>query len=527
MELKKAIGQLFTVGFEGMTVTRELKNLIHEYHIGGVILFANNVGTAKEILQLTNALQKEAKNAGYVRPLLISIDEENGFVKRIYHEGREYPGALALSATNDPKVAYEIGKATGEDLKALGINWNYAPVLDINNNPSNPVIGVRSFGETPERVVEYGVEVMKGLQSAQVGTAIKHFPGHGDTSSDSHFALPVILHDLDRLHAVELKPFKEAIKNGADCILTAHIVFPALEPEEGRPATLSKNIITGLLREELGFDGVIVTDALEMKAIADTIGVPNGAVQAIQAGVDQVLVGHFSEVQLSAIERVIEAVEKGEISRERIEESNQRMNRFKDNYLNWDELKLDDTTISNSYNNKGKKELAHDAYLKSVTILKEGQSIQPTDSVLILQPIDELRTVGDDPVTADYALSSLAEKIFHSVESVIVTDDLKTTNCEEVLEKVDAVDHVILGTMVASEDDAIIEFANHIAQRKPLNIVSMKNPYIGQWIPNANTWFNLYEPSRKPVEIALRTLLEEMKPTGQSPITLNINKTEE
>ncbi|HLR92520.1 MAG TPA: glycoside hydrolase family 3 protein, partial [Atopostipes sp.] len=231
LNIKQKIGQLFVVGFPGKELTVELKQMIHEYHIGGVILFAHNIGSPDEVLNLTTSLQKEAKQAGYKYPMLIAIDEENGTVKRLGEGAGEYPGAMALSATNHSEYAYEVGKATGDDLYQLGINWNFAPVLDVNNNPSNPVIGVRSFGETPEMVSEFGIEFMRGLQNAGVATAVKHFPGHGDTNTDSHYALPKINHDIERLHKVELVPFKKAIEKGADSIMTAHIVFPALEPE--------------------------------------------------------------------------------------------------------------------------------------------------------------------------------------------------------------------------------------------------------------------------------------------------------
>src|SRR5699024_1414743 len=333
MEIKKDIGQLFVIGFPGNELTSGLKDLIHEYHIGGIILFAHNIGTPEEVINLTTALQKEAKSAGYKYPLFIAIDEENGTVKRLGQGAGEYPGAMALSATQDPNSAYEIGKATGDDLLQLGINWNYAPVLDVNNNSNNPVIRVRSFGEKPEMVSEFGTEFMRGLQDAGIATALKHFPGHGDTSVDSHYSLPQINHDIKRLHEIELVPFKAAIAEGADSIMTAHIAFPALETEEGCPATLSKNIITGLLREELDFKGVIVTDALEMEAVSETIGIENGAVKAIQAGADNVLIGHLPEEQLKALKRVEEAVYNKEISFESIQESIELINQMKEKYV--------------------------------------------------------------------------------------------------------------------------------------------------------------------------------------------------
>lgn len=520
MDIKKEIGQLFVVGFPGKEVTEELRYLIHEYHIGSVILFAHNIGTPKEVINLTKSLQKEAKSAGYKYPLLIAIDEENGTVKRLGEEAGEYPGAMTLSATQDPNSAYEIGKATGEDLLQLGINWNYAPVLDVNNNPNNPVIGVRSFGETPEMVSEFGTEFMRGLQDAGIATALKHFPGHGDTSVDSHYSLPQINHDIQRLHEIELVPFKAAIAEGADSVMTAHIVFPALETEEGCPATLSKNIITGLLREKLDFKGVIVTDALEMEAVSETIGIENGAVKAIQAGADNVLIGHLPEEQLKALKRVEEAVYNKEISFERIQESIERINQMKEKYVQWEDLNLDIVEVSERFNSEEKQKLAEKVYGKSVTVLKTGDLLTRNMSILVLQPKDELRTIAEDTTEENYSLSQTVKKYIDNVEISMVSNKLTDKERNSILEKVRVVDRVILGTMMAQKEDDIIKLAQEISQNKPLDLISMKSPYIGQWLTDMNYWINTYEPSKLPLDIAIRTLLNEIEPTGKSPVTL-------
>lgn len=521
MKIKKEIGQLFIVGFPGKEITPELKELIHDYHIGGVILFAHNIGTPEEVLNLTTSLQKEAKQAGYKHPLLIAIDEENGTVKRLGEGAGEYPGAMALSATQESNYAYEVGRATADDLLHLGINWNFAPVLDVNNNPKNPVIGVRSFGETSERVSEFGIEFMKGLQDAGVASALKHFPGHGDTNMDSHYSLPQIDHDLDRLHNIELVPFKKAIGEGADSIMTAHIVFPALEPEEGKPATLSKNIITGLLRDDLGYDGVIVTDALEMQAIADTIGIADGALEALKAGVDQVLIGHLPKEQLKALNRVSEAVDNGEISSSRIQESLARLTNLKEKYVNWSNIQLENLEVSDKFNNAKKQKLALEAYEKSVTVLKWGTFLEESSKVLILQPKDELRTIAEDTPVENYILSQTVKKYLKQGEIELITNNLSEQEQKLHFEKSKQFDRVILGTMNAQEADNIIHFAQLISQEVLLDIISMKSPYIGQWIKNANFWINTFEPSETPIEIAIQTLLGKSKPTGKSPVTLS------
>ncbi len=250
-ELERKIGQLFVVGFDGTTVNPKIKKLIHDYHVGSIILFSRNIGEPEEVLQLTSDLQKEAKKAGYEKPLLICLDQENGVVSRIHKGLTTFPGSMALGATDNPQYAYKIGLATGKELKALGINWNLAPVLDVNNNPDNPVIGVRSFSENAEKVAAFGEAMMKGLQDAGVMTSLKHFPGHGDTNVDSHLDLPVISHEMERLENIELVPFKACIEAGADSVMAAHVYFPAIEPEEDIPATLSKRVYVDLLRKSL------------------------------------------------------------------------------------------------------------------------------------------------------------------------------------------------------------------------------------------------------------------------------------
>ena len=518
--MKTKIGQLFVVGFPGREITPELKKMIHDYQIGGVILFAYNIGTPKEVLELTTSLQKEARAAGYEHPLLIAIDEENGTVKRLGEGAGEYPGAMALSATEDSKYAYEIGKATGDDLLSLGLNWNYAPVLDVNNNPENPVISVRSFGETPEMVSEFGIQMMKGLQDSKVATALKHFPGHGDTNTDSHYALPVITHDMNRLEEIELAPFKHAIAEGADSIMTAHIVFPGLEPEEGRPATLSKNIITGLLREKLGFDGVIVTDALEMDAIAETIGIPNGAVEALNAGVDNVLIGHLPEEQLKALERVEEAVASGEILTERIKESYDRVIKLKEKYLSWDDLTLDAPEVPETFNSKEKQQLAKRAYEESVTVLKAGKPVTQEMKVLVLQPKDELRTVAEDVTEDNFTLTQTIKKYVTNVEVEMVTNSLTEEEKQTIRDKSKKADRIVLGTMVVKEDDDIISLVKELSKVKTVDLIATKSPYVGKFVEGSNFWINTYEPSKTPIDIAVRTLLGEIKPTGVSPVTI-------
>ena len=248
LTIDEKIGQLIMCGFDALELNDHIINLIKNYHVGNVILFTRNVKSMKQVFELNKNLQKLAlKNLGI--PLLISIDQEGGMVTRIKNEATFFPGAMTIASSNNLDNAYLSGKYMGEELINLGINMNLAPSLDVNNNPLNPVIGVRSYSDDPKVVSEFGIMTIKGLQENVIATA-KHFPGHGDTQVDSHLALPEINYGKKRLEAIELYPFKNAIKNGVKAIMSSHINFPAYT-EDNLPTTLSKKCLTGLLREEL------------------------------------------------------------------------------------------------------------------------------------------------------------------------------------------------------------------------------------------------------------------------------------
>ncbi|MBW4081156.1 beta-N-acetylhexosaminidase [Paenibacillus sp. S150] len=323
MSLNDKIGQMLMCGFEGTAVTDEVHRLVADRGIGGVIYFARNVESPEQLALLTADLQKAAAEGGKA-PLWVSIDQEGGMVARITEGIALMPGGMAIFAAGSLEDAYEAALISGRELAALGINLNYAPVLDINNNPQNPVIGVRSFGESPEGAADYGAAVIRGFQEAGVAATAKHFPGHGDTNVDSHLDLPTIRHSRERMDEVELVPFRRAIAEGVDAMMSAHIYFPALE--RGKlPVTLSKTVLTGLLREELGYQGIIMTDCMEMNAIAEHYGTVEASVLAVEAGADIVLVSHRADRQLAAVEAIRSAVEAGRISEARIDESVRRL----------------------------------------------------------------------------------------------------------------------------------------------------------------------------------------------------------
>ncbi len=328
LDLRKKIGQLFMVGFDALTVNEHITRMILQYHVGGIILFRRNVQTPEQVARLCRDLQEINATISDI-PLLISIDQEGGMVMRVEHGVTPIPSAMAFQEAGSIEDCEQLSHISAEEMRQIGINMNLAPVLDVNNNPLNPVIGVRAFGEDPATVINYGMAAMRGIQSSGLVATVKHFPGHGDTSTDSHYAMPLVPHDRQRLDAMELPPFKAAIAQGVHAIMTAHVVFPAIESEPNLPATLSKAVLTDLLRNEMRFNGVIITDCLEMAAISEGVGVAKGAVATLQAGADIVLVSHLEERQKAAIEAVIGAVESGSIDRNAIALSVQRVQQLK------------------------------------------------------------------------------------------------------------------------------------------------------------------------------------------------------
>lgn len=316
--LMHQIGQRMMVGFDGPELDDKVIDLIRKYKIGNVILFAWNITGKEQLARLCRQIQELVlQETG--KPAWIAIDQEGGAVSRLPADTTRVPGAMAIAATGNPENARAAGRITGEELRALGVNFNLAPVLDVNVSDANPVIGVRSYGDRPETVIRYALEMMNGLHEGGVLSCGKHFPGHGDTSVDSHLALPTVDKSLEQLRATELAPFKAAVDAGIPAIMTSHIMFPQLDPQY--PATMSRRILTDLLRQEMGFEGLVLTDCMEMKAIQHSFGTVKGALHAVKAGVDLVLVSHTAATAEAVALAIREAVESGDIDRGEWEQS--------------------------------------------------------------------------------------------------------------------------------------------------------------------------------------------------------------
>jgi len=327
MTSREKVGQLFMIGFLGTSVTPNLASFIKEYKPGGVILFSRNLESVEQIVDLTNDLQACSPHS----PLAISIDQEGGRVSRLPKAFTIFPPCSLLGRINSSELAYAAAATIAKELRAVGVNMNMAPVLDVNSNPDNPVIGDRAFGTTPDVVCELGPATAEGLQDNGVVACGKHFPGHGDTNADSHKELPVVETQREQLEAIEFPPFRRAIERGIASMMTAHVLYRALDPE--LPATLSPAIVTDFLRRELQYDGVVLTDDLEMHAIIDHYGVEDAAVRAVLAGCDVLLICQDRDREIAAFEAVEKAMASGTISVERVDLSATRIARMKDRFV--------------------------------------------------------------------------------------------------------------------------------------------------------------------------------------------------
>ncbi|MBW3112681.1 beta-N-acetylhexosaminidase [Bacillus sp. MCCB 382] len=328
MTLDEKIGQMLVAGVNGTQMDEPTKNLIQKHKVGGFIFFSDHLTSPEQTVRFLNQL-KEA-NTDNPLPLLLSVDQEGGNVTRLPGRISNFPTNQKIGNANDPDVSYEVGTLLGQELKEFGFNLDFAPVLDVNSNPNNPIIGDRSFSADPDIVSELGIQTMKGIQSQGVISTVKHFPGHGDTSVDSHLALPVVNKSLQELEDMELIPFKRAIDDGADLIMVAHILLPRLD--DTYPSSLSETIVTDLLRNKLKYKGVVITDDMTMKAVADNYGMGESAVQAVKAGSDLVLIAHDAQKAVTAMEALKSAVQNGDISEERINESVKRVIQLKQSY---------------------------------------------------------------------------------------------------------------------------------------------------------------------------------------------------
>jgi beta-N-acetylhexosaminidase len=326
MNLRQKVGQMFMVTFYGPAPNEAARQLLTAWQPGAAALLPSNLGDPTQVARITNAIQTLVTESGGP-PMFIAVDQEGGLISRLKDGFTAWPAPALWTATNNPDLIYQVGRAMAREMLAVGVNMNLAPVADVNTNPANPIIGRRAFGSDAAMVAMAVSAWIRGAQEAGVMAVAKHFPGHGDTSADSHVELPTVPHDMERLASVELLPFAASIRDGVGAIMMGHLYMAALESQPAVPASLSPVVVQRLLREGLGYNGIVMTDAMDMDAIDTIYGPAERALKALEAGNDLILLGaHISpEAQMAAMEALVTAVETGAVPEERIDASVRRI----------------------------------------------------------------------------------------------------------------------------------------------------------------------------------------------------------
>jgi beta-N-acetylhexosaminidase len=525
MSLEEKVGQMFMTYAYGTAADQadprnqteygvdSHRQLIKRYHLGGIIYFAwsDNVQNPRQIAGLSNGVQRAATSSGAEIPALVATDQEQGLVVRITEPATQFPGNMALGAARDPRLAKEAAEVTGEELRAMGINQNFAPVADVNVNPENPVIGVRSFSSNPDLAASLTEAQVDGYQRENVASTSKHFPGHGDTNVDSHTGLPVIDHTREELDSIDLPPFAAAIDEGVESIMTAHIVVPALD-DSGRPATLSQPILTDLLRRQMDFEGVVVTDALDMQGVRDMFGDDRVPVEAIKAGADLMLMPPEFDL---AYRSVLEAVRSGEISERRIDQSVYRLLRLKERLGLFKQPFVKEHKVDRVVGKRDHLETADQVTERTVTLVKNDAETLPleagTGSALVTGwGVTTTATLGSQ--VRERGLSA------EVLETGATPDDTAIANAREAAGRNDLV--IVLTNRAWSSPAQQRLVAELVASGKPVIVAAVRDPYDIAHLPSVDTYVATYSYARVSVRALAKTLFGEVNPRGRLPVDI-------
>lgn len=530
LTVEEKVGQLFMIHAYGLTAddtdpdavarNRELhgvdrwRDVLAAYPVGGVIYFnyTNNVADPEQVARLSNDLQRIATGRRPGIPLLIAVDQEQGLVRRIGEPATEVPGAMALGAASSPVSAFDAAWITGRELRAMGINLNFAPVADVNVDPRNPVIGVRSFGDDPHRVAELVAAQVAGYRAAGIGAAAKHFPGHGNTHVDSHTGLPIIEHSLQQVQTVDLPPFRAAVGADVHAVMTAHIVVPSLDPT-GRAATFSRPILTELLRGQLGYDGVIVTDALTMEGAKGALPPERVPVEIILAGADMLL---MPPRLAEAVEAVLKAVREGEITGQRLNESVARIVRLKCELGLFDEAWVDEEHVMTVVGNEAHRARATAIADETITVIKDDAGLLPLGPGRFRRV---LVTGRGETVTA--TLARLLEARGFDATALPTGRDPEPGAAARAVEAAAAHDLVLVTTMNVTADSpqqALLEAL--LSTGTPVVAVAVRNPYDVAAAPGVPTYVATYGERDVSLRALVRVLLGDVSPTGRLPVAV-------
>jgi beta-N-acetylhexosaminidase len=536
MSLEEKVGQLFVMRVYGHSATapdqadidanlaeigvRTAAELIEKYRVGGIIYFvwAHNTRDPQQIADLSNGIQRASLSLPRGLPVLVSTDQEHGIVCRVGKPATLFPGAMAMGAGGSRSDARALGRISGAELRAIGIRQDYSPVADVNVNPANPVIGVRSFGADPDAVAALVAAEVAGYQGSGVAATAKHFPGHGDTAVDSHYGFPVITHSREQWETLDAVPFRAAIRAGIGSIMTAHIQFPALDPS-GDPATLSRPILTGILREELGYDGVVVTDSLGMEGVRTKYGDDRVPVLALKAGVDQLLNPPNLDVAWNAVRT---AVLTGELTEERLDESILRILRLKARLGLFDAPYVSHAGVTRTVGTPAHLAAADRIAERTTTLLVNEGGLLPLNR----REHRKLLVVGADPASPSgttgpptgVLAAALTELGFTATALSTGTAPSAATIDRAVAAAAD-VDAVVVGTYNVTAGSSQRTLVRRLlATGKPVVAVAVRNPYDVAQLPEVAACLASYSWTDVELRAAARVIAGRTGPRGKLPV---------
>lgn len=501
LTIQQAIGQKLLLAFKGKDKpSDEIIHALREYKASGITLFRSfNIDGPSQLRHLTDQLQRFARTLD-LPPLLIAVDQEGGQLMAVGGGTTHLPGNMALGATRSAELARKAGEVLGRELSAIGINVNYAPCVDVNLNPRNPIVGTRSFGENPAVVAGLASAMIAGIQSQGVAATAKHFPGHGDTASDSHHGLPSVPHSLERLQAVELPPFQAAIRVGVKLTMSAHLALPALDGPDAPPATLSRNILTGLLRQKLGFEGVIVTDAMDMHAIRQGEYLGEDALKAVNAGADLLLLTTDPSDQERVHQALMQAAQNNLLDIGEVNFSANRILALKD-WLS-KQPAFDLSIVGCSEHRKIADEIAK----CSITLVRDQANLLPlrlgsNQRIAVIIPKPQDLTPAD---TSSYIIPALASSLraYHQyVDEFIIPYAPAKSDISSLLLQLEGYDLVVIGTINAYTQPGQETLVEEILRMGiPTIVAALRLPYDLAAFPEAPTYlctYSILEPSMR------------------------------
>lgn len=520
MTLSQKVGQMFFVGFSGTTMSSSLKSAIENYNFGNVIYMGANCTSPSTLLDMSNNIQNKMVASNLV-PAFISTDQEGGRVARLTNGGTHFISQMALCATADYNNGYLEGKSVAEELLSYGINMDFAPVLDVNNNPENPIIGIRSYAENPVSVALYGNQVIKGFKETGLIACPKHFPGHGNTSVDSHYGLPKITSSMEELYSIELAPFISAISSGVDSIMTTHIIFSAID--EAFPATLSEKVLQGLLRKTLGYEGLIITDGMGMAAISSHYGTPDvSSVLAIKAGVDILLYTGLADPK-TAHSAIIKAVNNNELTVERINESVRRILLTKIKYGILDNYIIENIDRSKMLEEHAELNLSFAK--QSITQVKGNFSgLDKNKNTLIISPTTsyDLGSGLSSNSLSNYAANYLLKNGHKNVTYKTVSTNISSSDSTNILNSVSNYEQIVVAfsNVKTSNYSKTAQFVKDLCTKhNNVIVIALDTPYdILSYGSSVKNYICVYGYQKVSVEALSMYLNGEFTATGVSPV---------